>query len=89
MKADKIASLRFMMENSRDTLEKTLFNNGSDRVMDNSFKSFMANVYSSDTRIGMDGDPSKAGRLVYSEENARILDESINQIVAKAVKGKK
>ncbi len=82
MKADKIASLKYMFENSKDAVEKNLFNGGADET----FKAFLGNVYRSDTRIGMDGDPSKSGHLVFSDENAKVLEETLNQIAKKSGK---
>ena len=82
IKPDKIASLKYMFENSKDAMEKNLFNGGSD----DSFKIFVGNVYKSHTRIGLDGDPSKSSNLVYSDENAKSLDETLNQIAKKSGK---
>jgi hypothetical protein len=86
MKADKIASLKYMFENSKDSFEKTLFNHGADSAMDASFKAFLGNVYRSSTRLGADGHLSDPGALVYNDENTKALDESLNQIAKKSRK---
>lgn len=85
MKAPKIAALKFMMENSEETLEMTLFNPGKDIALDKSFQKFMENVHKTNKRIGMNDEISLGLELVYSEENAEKLDRKINGKITEIV----
>lgn len=82
MKADKIASLKYMFKNSKDAIEKNLFNGGND----DTFRRFVGDVYKSKTRVGVNGDPSKAGHLVFSDENVKALEGSSVKAIAKKAK---
>ena len=86
MKPAKIASLKFMMENSQETLEQTLFHPGQDPALDKSFQKFMVNVFKSEKRIGMYSEISKTAELVYSDDNAKKLDLKINGKIAEISK---
>jgi hypothetical protein len=85
MKAPKIAALKFMMENSEETLEMTLFNPGKDIALDKSFQKFMENVHKTNKRIGMNDDITRGLEFVYSEENAKKLDLKINGKITEIV----
>ena len=68
MRADKIAQLQMMFKNSPKALAMTLFNNGDNSVVDDSFKVFLKDGYTK-TRMGSNGYLSDPGQFVYSGEN--------------------
>jgi len=82
MKPEKIAMLQYTIANSKDSFEKTLFNPGADIGLDDSFKAFLGKVYSSSPRLGADG-YYNPGALLYTGENVKTLDESLNQFAKK------
>ena len=78
MKPHKVATLKFMMENSQETIVETLFNPGNDKALSLSFQKFVANVHKTEKRIGMNFDITKGANIVYSEENAKSLEKLFN-----------